>query len=359
MGRLVSAQRSGVVVCLTGLALAACQGAPETPGFGWDGFAETRPELIDPGRTFAAEFARGREVALGVVSGALPTGVRLGDDGILRGSPVEAAILSRFCVEARSPDGVPLGTRCTAIGTGAYRSTLAAPMTPVATGDRLDLTWQAGRDIERGFAFDPRLRLFWPLSSGSPATGAALASPDGVLEMVARTAGGEGRNVVPTPRLDDRAQVVVQLLVEGDAAIELQLLPEPDLAAPAVTAAQPVLEKDGTWLARQAIASPLAQAVLLSDAAPTGRWAMVAVKKGGSATRIPLWLSVRMRDGTSLAETRFDVRLSDVAQGEAMDELAAGRQSVKALGVIDTRDGAVKVLAPARTGGPFDVAEGE
>lgn len=349
-----------VAAALTGT-IAGCGPDGGGAAFEWTGFASVRADLLEPGRLVQVALLEGPPgPLLELESGALPSGLRLGEDGVLRGTPLESAEVARFCVGARTPERAWLGRRCYALGTGVFRTNLVTPSPPPSAGAVLDIDYAVGRELESAFVFDPALRLFWPLGAGTAARGSVLGSPGGVLELVARTDGAEGRFALAAPTLDARVGAVAQLTWVGDGALELHLLPEPDLAAPPVDPATPLLEHDGLWRAAHVVASTAgAQAVLLTADAPPGRYALVAVRRGGTAVELALRLSARRPDGATLAEERIDAFLSDVATGSVADELAAGRQSCKPLGLLEIRRGELHFLRAARSGGPFDVEAGD
>lgn len=299
-----------------------------------------------------------------VVAGRLPSGLRL-DGGRLVGQPLEAGEYQRFVLEAYGAGDEVLGRRAYVVGVGVPGTNLADAPEPLRDADRVVFAEDWGGALDSAFVWDEALGLLWPLRVGRGAEGVVLAPGAGLLSFVVagRASGLRGRFDLEQPPLDERVRAVAQLSWSGDADIDLRLVPETaDLGLTELSASTPEWEMSpGVWGARLAVSSdqaPAAEALVISSDLVPGRYALVAVKAAGASVSVPLWLSVRERDGDESADVHVEALLSDAAQGAVDEERASGRQSFRALGTLVVGDGgALRYQPPAASGALFAAPE--
>ena len=317
-------------------ALSAIESAPLRPG------VETAIKVAGNGDVPVLEISFGR----------LPEGLKLHEDGFIRGTPRMQGEVRRFSIRSVTPRGEPLEERDYTLAVGVGTTTLALPAEPTRQGEAITfdgLTWN--RPIASAYAWDEHLGLVWPLKGSSSISGKALASPSGALDLIVSASDAQGRFPITQTPLDTRLEALAQLTWDGDSNIDLVQVPEPTISIIPVTEATPaILDGIGQWIARHEIASkggPGAEVVSLAKGAPPGRYSLVALKREGGEIRTQLWLTVKHRDGETIALRRFDSLFSDIASGTIVDELAGGRQSFKLLGTLTvTAEGVIEYSLP-------------
>ncbi len=292
-----------------------------------------------------------------LTAGALPDGITLDGNGTLQGMPTVVGQWRRFTVQAKSKDGVPLGTESYLLAVKVPDTTLARAPAVSQNEDVLSLSGGWGTTIDTAWAYDPQWNLLWPLEAGTQVSGEALASSGGALVLYVAGAAGHGAFDVVAKPSDPRIGVIAELTWSGDADLDLRLLVGPKLGGAEVNARTPTFVADGAWQAKLELSSASnqgAEAVVLADSAPRGRYAIVAARAGGSDIEVPAWLSLRKRDGTVLAERRFDLILSDLASDSIAQDVAGGKQSFSCLGLLTVgADGEVSYSAAPPSTDPF------
>lgn len=297
------------------------------------------PEILQPMEPFSAPLvAPGGTVVVKLVKGALPDGLRIDDAGTLRGTPTSSGQLARFTVRSENAFGEPAEQMDHVAVVGVRGTTLAAPTAATRTGDVLRFEHDWGKTLLSAWAWDPQLGLVWPMRAGAGYSGSALAPAGRALSLVATGVGAEGLFEIDDTPADESMQVIAQLTWEGDADIDLLVVPQIDSASGLeIGAKEPVFERDGQWLVRHEIgesSAPGPEVLTFSKHLPIGRWVFVAAKADGADIEIPMWLAIRRRDGLVLAERSYDALLSDVSTGRIDSDLAAKTQSFKPLGVL-------------------------
>lgn len=354
--------RRGLGSALALVALVGCGARPQVPVAAPGPLMALPPGLLSPDQRFSAPLVgEGGVPTLTLAQGQLPQGLEIRADGTLSGRPRVAGEHQQFTVAATGVDGEPLGERLYTLGVNASLTNLRVVPKATRVGDTLKFAHDWGRPIDQAFGWDPALQLLWPMQAGAGFSGRALAPIGPIFSVVVAGPDVEGSFALAQQPFDARLGIVVQLTWEGAADIDLRLLAEDALQAPEVGAATPLLERSGTWVARHEIAeqvAPGAEAVTLSLDAPPGRYALVAVKAGGEAVAVRLFLAVRTRAGESLVDRRFEALFSDTATGSVSDEMQARHQSYRALGLVELgAAGQARYLAPALSRNPFEASE--
>ena len=352
------ARRLGAV--LLGAGLAACGTPAQPPPLSYEQLLPLAPVLAAVGTPFRQKMVGGGggvAPVVALVDGQLPDGLAVQDDGIVAGVPDHPGEWQRFTLEAHTPDGDALGQQSYAIAVGASTTNLPASPTVAQTGDALAFSGDWGRPIAQAFAFDPAWNLLWPLRAGAGVSGGALASESGALILVAAGPGAQGVFDIASQPSDPRIGVVAELTWEGDADLDLRWLVDPALGGAEVNAQAPSFDTGGKWQAKlelSASSAPGPEVAVLAKEAPAGRYALMVTKAGGGDVKLPAWLSLRQRDGTVLAEARFDLLLSDTAGASLADDIAHDRQSYGALGLVTVgADGEVAYSPAPSARDPF------
>lgn len=327
-------------------ALCACGMEPATPGARNATLLPLDTVLLKPQSAVSLRISEGDEApVLELTGGRLPLGLELGD-GVIKGVPSRPGEHRRFEIIARDTEGTPRDRRVYMLAVGVEGGLATMTEGVEHNGDAVHVDRSFTRHATESFLFDPTLRLAWPLEASTSAQGIGLASPGGSLQLLVYGLGWHNGWLIPNTSLDERSDTLVQLVwaAEESADFDLQLVPEATLDLPAVDAEAPVLEREGLWLARRAIASqqePGAEALSLSSDLPPGRYALVAVRTGGDASVAELWLSVRRRFGELSVDERFIAFVPDASSGSLASDLTERRQSWRALGHFTVVDGGV------------------
>lgn len=297
-------------------------------------------EILQPGEPFEAPLVApdGGVAVLRIVRGALPDGLAVDAAGALTGTPTTPGQLARFTVRSENAFGDPVEQMDQVVAVGVRDTTLASPSSVARQGDVLRFEHDWGTALSSAWAWDAQLGLVWPMRAEVGLVGASLAPAGRALSLVVAGSGAGGVFDVEEPPADESIQVVAQLTWQGDADIDLCVVAQLERAATVeIGAEEPVYEEGGDWLVRHELAESMApgpEVVTFSKDLPTGRWALVATKAAGGAVEVPMWLSVRRRDGVVVAERRYDALLSDVSTGRVESDVSARTQSFKPLGVL-------------------------
>lgn len=337
MWRRVGAwSRSGLVLAVF---VAGCGTEPFVPTGVPGALRPQFPAMLQPGVPVELSLlTEGGSASVELLNGALPTGLELLQDGRLTGTPTVPGELARFAVITRSVLGEPLERRDFLAVVGVRATTLPAPPAALRLDDALYFHHDWGVTLSRAWAWDPVLSLAWPMRVGAGFSGSALAPAHGSMSVVVAGPQVQGHYVLGHDAFDERTQVVAQLTWAGAADLDLHVLPPAELAGEELSAAAPVFLHDGEWVMRRELVeltAPGPEVVSFARSLPPGRWALVVTKASGDAVDLPVWLSVRRRDGLILAERRIDALLSDVSSGLARVDVEAGTQSYKPLGMLE------------------------
>lgn len=330
------------VLCLVA---SACGSAPGTDGNVPGSLAPLPSRLLRPLVAYAEPLVQeGRVGRLALVRGALPQGLALGELGV-HGVPRISGEIARFTIGAWGPDGVPAGTRDYVLAVGAQPGDLPGPPSCARQGDLLQIEANWGRPIATAFAWDAALGLIWPLAGGPGVSGRALAPGGAILTVVAAGAASEGQFDIPVAPLAASVALVAQLRWDGDADLDLVLVPDRSSGAAELTPGAAELVVGGAIAGRHLMASGSAvdvEALVVEAGLPEGRHRLAVVKKGGAAVEVAFDVALRRRDGASMFDGHFDGLFSDTATGSIADESAARRQSYRIVGeVVRAPDDAV------------------
>lgn len=330
-------RRSGVVLAVLAV---GCGAEPFTASGPPGALIPQFPAMLHPGVAVDLSLlSPDGNATVELSKGALPQGLELTPEGRLVGTPSLPGELARFAVITRSATlGEPLERRDYLAVVGVETTTLPAPPAALRLDDALYFHHDWGVTLSRAFAWDPVLSLAWPMRVGAGFSGSALAPAGGSLSVVVAGPRVQGHYVLQQDAFDERTQVIAQLTWAGEVDLDLHVLPPVAMAAEELSAASPELVLDGQWVMRRTLAetaAPGPEVVSFAKELPPGRWALVATKASGAAVDVPVWLSVRRRDGLILAERRIDALLSDVSSGLASADVQAGTQSYRCLGVLE------------------------
>jgi len=290
--------------------------------------------------------------------GKLPAGLRL-ENGSIRGKAQNAGEHQRFVVNAYSDFGDYLGSQTYLLAVGVSSQNLSETPKATRSGDTLSFSQDWGSPLQFAYAWDANLQLLWPMKVDASVSGKVLAPGSGALTVVAAGPNVRGVFQMPTPALDEQVGVVTQLTWAEDADLELAVVPQSDRGV-TVTGSTTTWPAQGDWMVRHEIADASGVDVqLFAKGTRAGRYALVATKIGGTAAELNLWLSIRKRDGSIIADTHTPAFISDLAAGALSDEVATGRQSYRTLGCLDiTADGQLTFIPATTNGVLFDVEGG-
>lgn len=348
-----------VSVAVGGLA-SAC-GEPTPVGRSYAPLLDRAPQLVAANVPWRASLVGDGVVpAITVADGALPEGLVLHADGTIDGAALRPGQWSTFRVRTATPEGDELGMHTYGIGVSASAENGTPPRVD-RVGDVVELSSAWPVPASYAFAWDDSLALAWPLAGGAALSARLVAPASGSFALYVGGGGMESHFAIATEPLSADVALVARIAWSGDGDLDLRVLsqsPSNETSAMTTTAS----DASGAWLVRHlvsATSAPGCEAATLSTLARPGRYALVVTKASGVDAQFDVQLSIRAVGGAVVAEHRERVMLSDVAAGTAADELASGRQSWGALGVIErSGEGVWTWLAPGHQGDPFGLDPG-